>query len=86
MKVETWRRGEPIPDWITDNCKIVGMEGDRLIPWYREVSAGGYEIVKTDGSSLISTKSITDYVCLGDGKIFSLTETQIGLLYKPLEK
>lgn len=80
-QIETWKKGEPLPAWISDNCKIIAMEGTTLIPWYRNVVGGGYEIVRENGQALVSTKSDEDYVCLGNGKIFSLTPKQMGLLY-----
>lgn len=80
-QIETWRRGEILPSWISDNCKIIAMEGTRLIPEYRGVSGGGFEIVRENGTALVSTKSDRDFVCYGDGKIFSLSQTQLGLLY-----
>lgn len=84
-QVETWRKGEPLPSWISDNCKIIGMEGTSLIPCYRGVVGGGYEIIRENGQSLVSTKSDKDFVCLGDNKIFSLTPKQMELLYKEKE-
>lgn len=83
-QIETWRKGESLPSWISDNCKIIGMEGTNLIPEIRGVHGGGYEIVRENGSALVSTKNEKDYICLGDGKIFSLTEKQLNLLYKIL--
>ena len=80
-QIETWRRGETVPEWISDNCKIIGIEGTSLIPEFRKVINGGYEIVKENGSALVSTKSDSDFICFGNNKIFSLTPKQLELLY-----
>lgn len=82
-QIETWQKGEiPLPSWISDNCKIAGIEGTNLIPCFRGIFGGGYEIVREGGQSLVSTKSEKDFICFGDGKIFSLTPEQLKLLYQ----
>lgn len=84
-QIDTWTKGEAVPEWISDNCKIIGIEGTNLIPEFRKVNGGGYEIVKENGSSLVSTKNDSDFICFGDGRIFSLTQKQIGLLYTEIK-
>lgn len=85
-QIETWKRGEELPSWISDNCKIIRIEGTSLIPEIRGVLGGGFEIVRETGQALVSTKSDDDYVCFGNGRIFSLTERQLKFLYKEKEE
>lgn len=87
LKIETWRLGEEIPDWLSDRAKINFIDGDgNLTLDIHETSSGGYEIINSGGTgTLILLKSKRDYVCMGDGVIFPLSEIQLNLLYKIIE-
>lgn len=85
--IETWRLGESIPDWLSDRAKVNFMDGDgNLTLDINETSSGGIEIINSGGTgTLVLLKSKKDYVCRGEGdsRIFSLTRTQLDLLYNP---
>ena len=86
-KIETWRYGEKTPEWLSDICKVRAMEGSgNLILDIRKTTSGGYELLNStgDGSSIVTATRMDDYICHGvnGGKVFSLTESQINLLYK----
>ena len=84
-EIVTWRYGEKVPEWISDNAKITFIDGlGNVTLLKRDFTSGGYEIVGADGISiLISTKTYNSYICYdGKSKIFSLTEKQFGLLYE----
>jgi len=83
--IDTWRYQEPnIPTWITDISKVLNLTYDgKITIATRDLNTGGFEIIGSDGIiPIVSAKTKNDYICLGDdNKIFSLTETQINLLY-----
>lgn len=86
-KIETWQLGEDTPGWLSDICKVVAMEGNgNLILDTRKTSTGGFELLNSsgDGSAIVSTTGPKDYICrnVNGGSIFSLTPTQMNLLYK----
>ena len=89
VKIETWKIGESIPEWLSDRARI-----EKVDPWTGEktikmnnLTSGGVEIISSDlVTPLIKTTSMEDYVCFGDGKIISLTETQMNLLYRDEQK
>lgn len=95
-KIKTWRLGEDVPEWISDNAKIQFLDGEGNITLsIIETNTGGFEIIKSDGSGvLVRLNNKRDYVCISDESItspltikdiFPLTEHQLNLLYKPIE-
>lgn len=85
--IETWRLGEKVPSWLSSVCKVGFLVGDEIRLEVKQVGNkdGGYELISS-GSYLpiVKTKTSDDYVCFGDGKLFSLSPTQLKLLYKEL--
>lgn len=82
-EIEVWKKGDLLPEWISDNCKILSVtEKGELIPDIRPNSRGGFDILDINNHAIVSTSSEDDYVCYGESKIFSLSELQINLLYK----
>ena len=83
--IQTWRKGEVVPEWLSDIAKIAGLVGKSgnpsldVIP----ITSGGYQIRDSSGTGiLISVSNERDYVCRGDdGKLFTLSPTQLKLLY-----
>jgi hypothetical protein len=88
LKIKIWKRGDVIPEWLSDRACISSIDlinGYNLR--YRNLTSGGYEILDSSGvSTLVFVKKKDHYVCLGDGKIFSLSPEQLNLLYKKDEK
>jgi hypothetical protein len=86
QKIEIWKYGEqPIPEWITDICKVSFIDGNGNITLeYRETSTGGVEFISTaEGNKTAFTiKSKNDIVCWGDSRLFVLRPIQFELLYK----
>lgn len=81
--IETWEKGDEIPDWLSNNSKITFIDGEGNkqlgITYYED---GGYEIANASGTnSLVRLSSIDDLVCYGDNRIFGLTKKQLNLLY-----
>lgn len=90
-KITTWKWGDSIPDWLSDRAKVSFIDGNgNLTLETHETSSGGIEIVSSSGSGiLVKLVSKKDYVCIEnseEGNIFTLTETQLNLLYKPLKQ
>ena len=88
-KIETWRIGEAIPEWLSDVAKIqsVDLGSGKMYIKMCDYDTSGFEITAADGySPLVRAKNKSDYICYGDEKIFSLTEAQIKLLYKEKKK
>ena len=89
LKIETWKLGETIPDWLSDKAKVNFVDGDgNLTLDIHETSSGGIEIINSGGTgTLVLLKSKRDYVCRGeDNIIFPLSEIQLNLLYNPLKQ
>lgn len=87
--IEVWKFGEqPIPDWISDRCKVKFIDGlGNITLDYRETNIGGVEFISADSSKVaFSMKSKRDCVCWGDRKLFILNETQLNLLYREIKK
>lgn len=86
-EVRVWRRGEPVPEWLSDISKISGMDNISNLPILATVAlnTGGYIILESGSSgneSLVTVRKENDYVCIGDdSRIFSLTPNQLRLLY-----
>ena len=83
-EIKTWRKNEPVPEWLSDVAKVSYIDEKTGKPGITTngASSGGYEIVGSDGRTLLITKNQDDYVCCGDGRIFSLTKEQVELLYE----
>lgn len=84
-RIETWRYGEqPIPEWITDICKVGFIDGSGNITLeYRETNTGGIEFISTEGvRTAFTLKNKNDFVCWGDSRLFTLRPIQLELLYK----
>ena len=83
--INTWRYGEPVPEWLSDRVKIVAIDsetGNPLIDM-TETTSGGFEVKDSTGEKvLFRTSDRHDYICFGDSKIFVLTTIQLGLLYE----
>ena len=76
-----------IPDWIIDNCKVKSIT-DRIVLDTRNTNTGGLDFIMAGSNSvLFSTKTKNDYACYDQKtkRIFSLTETQLNLLYEKKE-
>ena len=85
-EIEVWKLGDPIPEWLSDQGKVSFVDGDGNITLEtHETSSGGLEIVASGGTgTLVMMKDKKDYVAYnGRGKIFSLSDVQLNLLYKP---
>lgn len=81
--IEAWKKGDPVPEWLSDRAKVSSIDnsGQPNIQTNNIVGGSGYEIIGSDGKSLVITKNIDDYVCLGDKRIFALTKVQFDLMY-----
>lgn len=85
-EIEIWKLGDPIPEWLSDQGKISFVDGEgNLTLETHETSSGGLEIVGSSGTgALVVMRDKKDYVAYGEGKIFSLSDIQLNLLYKPV--
>jgi len=85
--IETWQKStKEIPEWLTDLAKVELVDLGSGVKKIRmnNLTSGGVEIIAADGlTTLVKTQNESDYICFGDNKLFSLTQTQIDLLYKP---
>lgn len=87
--IETWTPFEqPIPEWISDICKVKFIDGlGNITLDYRENNIGGLEFIGSVGNNVvIDLKRRTDIVCWGDNRLFTLRPIQLNLLYKQLKK
>lgn len=87
--IETWRRGETVPDWLSDECRVTIDSRGNVQLEGRENSRGGLDIFTSGRNSVnifVSTKTKDDFVCrdMKTGKVFSLNPTQIYLLYNEI--
>jgi hypothetical protein len=83
-EIQTWRKGERVPEWLSNVAAIVGIDdkkGSYILDTIPN-SAGGFEIKESSGTNvLVRVAKVEDYVCYGDGKIFTLNPIQLNLLY-----
>ena len=84
-QISTWRLGEKIPEWLSDQAKIkfIDGEGNLTLDWL-ETSTGGVEIQDSTGLNvLVRLKTKDSILCFSTdtNKIFSLTPIQYNLLY-----
>ena len=74
---------DEVPQWLSDKAKILKLsDTGRPELDMTPTNTGGYQIKSADGSGILVTTQEGGYVCFGDGRIFSLTQRQLGLLYK----
>jgi hypothetical protein len=85
QKIMYWKYGDPVPEWLSDQAKIKGINGDtgEAILEIRRGTTGGYEIVDSSGSGLlVKTTGQEDYICYSEGyELFSLRPIQFEILY-----
>ena len=84
-KIEVWRIGEKVPEWLSDRAKVKFIDGEGNVTLdRRDRGDGSYEIVSAAGvQNLVIVSERTGAVCFGDGRIFSLRERQLEILYEP---
>lgn len=88
-KIETWKLGDKIPEWLSDKAQIVFIDGEgNLTLNIRNLNSGGKEIIGSDGKSiLVKLDTPKSQVCYSPKKpIFSLRPEQIDLLYESDEE
>ena len=88
-KINTWRLGENIPEWLSDRAKVLFIDGDGNITLdLLKLDTGGVEIKNSDGKGILVKMETGDSVlCYSNGKnIFSLKPKQLELLYQEEEK
>ena len=85
-KINYWIYGKlPVPEWLSDITRIKGVNAEtgEAILDMKKTNTGGYELTESGGNrTIIKTKSMEDYVCFGNGTLFSLTPNQFNLLYE----
>ena len=87
QKILLWKRGDLVPEWLSNRVKIVAIDGNTgsPVPEYRENSwVNGYSLLDSGGVTVaVSVKDSGDYVCFSEetGKLFSLNPKQLNLLY-----
>lgn len=83
-RVEVWRKGEDVPEWLSDRAKVISVDlgtGKKILKIVN-LSSGGIEILSSDGvNCLVKTVGEDDLICFGDNRVFSLTPIQAKLLY-----
>ena len=82
--LDTWKRGEIIPEWLSDraNVTIMSSDGIKNIE-IRETSSGGYEIVDSGKIGVLVSLKNSDWFVAWDGKrILSISPDQLEFLYK----
>lgn len=82
-EIKTWRLGESIPSWLSDVARVkeIKEDGSVVIDLRIADNDNGFEIINPENRILVKTKSNSDIVCLGGGRIFSLNKKQLILLY-----
>ena len=84
-KIETWKIGEKVPIWLSDRARIKFIDGNgNMTLDRRDRGDGSYEIIEASGiQTLVTVKERNGVVCFGDGRVFSLRERQLEILYEP---
>ncbi len=88
-RIDTWRLGESVPDWLSDRAKVLFIDGEGNITLDMfKLDTGGVEIKNSDGKGiLVKMKTGDSVLCYSSGKnIFSLKPKQLELLYQEEEK
>ncbi len=84
QEISIWKMGEKVPEWLSNVAQILGIDdaNDTYILGINRLSKGGYEIKDSSGQNvLVRVWNDDNYVCYGDGRFFSLSPTQLKLLY-----
>lgn len=84
-KVEVWKIGDKVPEWLSDRAKVKFIDGEGNVTLdRRDRRDGSYEIIEAAGiQTLVTVEERGGVICFGDGKIFSLRERQLEILYEP---
>ena len=63
-KIETWRLGEKVPEWLSDRAAIEFIDGEGNITLKtRSLSGGGFEIIQAGGrETLCKVSKKEDYI------------------------
>ena len=87
-EISIWRKGDPVPSWLSDRAKVKFLDGDGNITLERRnLADGGYELLDSSGLNvLVRTTGQGDYICYGENRIFVLTPRQFEILYKESNK
>ena len=91
-EIITWKFGENIPEWLSDKAKVSFVDGEGNITLdTNDTTTGGFEVIDSTGSSvLVRVESKRDSVCVDKkntgGRIFPLSEKQLDLLYREINK
>lgn len=88
-KIEYWKYGLSVPEWLSDMAKIQGIDGDtgEAILDLKFRGSGGFDILESSGQSiLVRVQNRDDYVCFGklesgEDWLFPLRESQFEILY-----
>ncbi len=88
-KIEIWRWGEKVPEWISDKAKVTFIDGEGNITLEsRDINTGGVEIMSSSGTDVfIKLESKSDIVCKDtedSNNIIVLSPIQLNLLYEPI--
>ena len=83
--IETWKIGERVPVWLSDRAKVKFIDGNGDVTLdRRDRGDGSFEIIGASGVQILVTVSErSGVVCFGGGRIFSLRERQLEILYEP---
>ena len=84
-KIEVWRIGEKVPEWLSDRAKVKFIDGEGNVTLdRRDRGDGSYEIIGASGvQTLVTVSERSGVVCFGRGRVFSLREQQLEILYEP---
>lgn len=84
--IEVWKIGEGVPEWLSDRAKVKFIDGNGNVTLdRRDRGDGSYEIIEAAGvQTLVTVPERIGVVCFGEGKVFSLKERQLEILYEPL--
>lgn len=84
-EIEVWRIGEKVPEWLSDRARVKFIDGNGDVTLdRRDRSDGSYEIVGASGvGNLVVVPERVGAVCFSDGRVFSLYERQLEILYEP---
>ena len=85
--IETWKIGERVPEWLSERAKVRFIDGEGGVTLdRRDREDGSYEIIEASGvKPLVTVTERKGIVCFGDGKVFSLREHQLEILYEPVK-
>ena len=83
-EVEVWKLGEKVPEWLSDRAKVRFIDGEGNVTLdRRDRGDGSYEIIEAAGiQTLVTVTERTGFVCFGEGRVFSLRERQLEILYE----